>query len=88
MQSIRREFIKYRNLSLNTILILGNPYCGKTELSTIISRIFHIPLIDIKIISDFGKNLAGININNNINNINDINENINNTSRKNRKKKI
>ena len=83
-QSIRREFIKYRNLSPNTILILGNPYCGKTELSTIISKIFHIPLIDIKIISDFGKNLAGININNNnINNINDINENINNTSRKN-----
>jgi len=84
MQSIRREFIKYRNLSLNTILILGNPYCGKTELSTIISRIFHIPLIDIKIISDFGKNLAGINNNN----INDITEELNNTPRKNRKKKI
>ena len=85
MQSIRREFIKYRNLSLNTILILGNPYCGKTELRTIISRIFHIPLIDIKIISDFGKNLAGINNNNNIN---DITEELNNTPRKNRKKKI
>ena len=68
LQSIRKEFIKYRNLSINTILILGNPYSGKTELSKILSKIFHLPLIDIKMISDFGKSLAGIN--NNINNIN------------------
>ena len=69
--SIRREFIKYRNLSTNTILILGNPYSGKTELSTIISKIFHLPLLNIKMISDFGKNLAGINNNNNNNNTED-----------------
>ena len=69
-QSLRKEFIKYRNLSQNTILILGNPYVGKTELSTIISKIFHLPLINIKMISDFGKNLAGINKDNNENNMN------------------
>ena len=80
-QSIRKEFIRYRNLSTNSILILGNPYSGKTELSSIISKIFHLPLIDIKMISDFGKNLAGINDNNNINNNEDLN--INNNARKN-----
>ena len=81
-QSIRKEFIRYRNLSTNSILILGNPYCGKTELSSIISKIFHLPLIDIKMISDFGKNLAGINNdNNNINNNEDLN--INNNARRN-----
>jgi len=80
-QSIRKEFIRYRNLSTNSILILGNPYSGKTELSSIISKIFHLPLIDIKMISDFGKNLAGINGNNNINNNEDLN--INNNARKN-----
>ena len=77
-QSIRKEFIRYRNLSTNSILILGNPYCGKTELSSIISKIFHLPLINIKMISDFGKNLAGINNdNNNINNNEEININTN-----------
>ena len=82
LQSIRKEFIRYRNLSTNSILILGNPYSGKTELSSIISKIFHLPLIDIKMISDFGKNLAGINDNNNnINNNEDLN--INNNARKN-----
>ena len=70
LQSIRKEFIKYRNLAINTILILGNPYCGKTELSTILSKIFHLPLINIKMISDFGKALAGINGNINSNSIN------------------
>ena len=77
-QSIRKEFIKYRNLSTNTILILGNPYVGKTELSTIISKIFHLPLINIKMISDYGKLIAGINSNNNPDNniINNNDENI------------
>ena len=65
LQSIRKEFIKYRNLSQNTILILGNPYSGKTELSTILSKIFHLPLLNVKMISNFGKELAGI-INNKI----------------------
>ena len=74
-QSIRKEFIKYRNLSTNTILILGNPYVGKTELSTIISKIFHLPLINIKMISDYGKLIAGINSNNNPDNNNIINNN-------------
>ena len=79
LNSIRKEFIKYRNLSINTILILGNPYSGKTELSTILSKIFHLPLINIKMISDFGKTLAGIN-NNDItnNNVNEKNEEKNN----------
>ena len=76
--SLRKEFIKYRNLSPNSVLILGNPYSGKTELSKILSKIFHLPLINIKMISDLGKNLAGINndytINENINN-NDTNNN-------------
>ena len=80
LHSIRKEFIKYRNLSTNTILILGNPYCGKTELSTILSKIFHIPLINVKIISDFGKSLAGLD---NINQISAINKALNNVYRRN-----
>ena len=77
--SIRKEFIKYRNLSSNAVLILGNPYVGKTELSTIISKIFHLPLINIKMISDYGKSIAGINNNENSNNnINENNTEINN----------
>ena len=80
LHSIRKEFIKYRNLSTNTILILGNPYCGKTELSTILSKIFHIPLINVKIISDFGKSLAGLDNNNQIS---AINKALNNVYRRN-----
>ena len=75
LQSIRKEFIKYRNLAINTILILGNPYSGKTELSTILSKIFHLPLINIKMISDFGKALAGINSNINNNALNNEEKN-------------
>ena len=58
LNSIKKEFIKYRNLSQNKILVLGNPYVGKTELSKILSKIFHLPLINIKMISDYGKNLS------------------------------
>ena len=72
-QSIRKEFIRYRNLNSNKILILGNPYTGKTELSNILSKIFHLPIINSKSIADFGKKLANIgeNPNNDNNNIND-----------------
>ena len=72
-QSIRKEFIRYRNLNSNKILILGNPYTGKTELSTILSKVFHLPIINSKMIVDFGKKLA--NIGNNNENNTDINEN-------------
>ena len=57
-QSIRKEFIKYRNLNSNKVIILGNPYTGKTELSRILSKIFHLPIINSKIIFEFGKKLA------------------------------
>ena len=63
--SIRKEFIRYRSLNSNKILLLGNPYTGKTELSTIISKIFHLPIINSKMIFEFGKKLANINDNNN-----------------------
>ena len=69
-QSIRKEFIKYRKLNSNKILVLGNPYTGKTELSTILSKIFHLPIINSKNIFDFGlklakkDNLSGENIDN------------------------
>ena len=59
-QSIRKEFTKYRNLNSNKILILGNPYTGKTELSTILSKVFHLPIINAEMIVEFGKKLAGI----------------------------
>ena len=72
-QSIRKEFIRYRNLNSNKILILGNPYTGKTELSTILSKVFHLPIINSKMIVDFGKKLA--NIGNNNDNNTDMNEN-------------
>ena len=71
-QSIRKEFIRYRNLNSNKILILGNPYTGKTELSTILSKIFHLPIINSKNIADFGKKIA--NIGENANNENNENE--------------
>ena len=71
-QSIRKEFIRYRNLNSNKILILGNPYTGKTELSTILSKIFHLPVINSKNIADFGKKIAGIG---NDNQISENNEN-------------
>jgi adenylate kinase family enzyme len=64
-QSIRKEFIKYRNLNSNKILVLGNPYTGKTELSNILSKIFHLPIINSKNIFDFGIKLANINNSNN-----------------------
>ena len=59
-QSIRKEFTKYRNLNSNKILILGNPYTGKTELSSILSKVFHLPIINAEMIVEFGKKLAGI----------------------------
>ena len=70
-QSIRKEFIKYRNLNSNKILVLGSPYTGKTELSIILSKIFHLPVINSKNIFDFGIKLANIN---NSNNENDENQ--------------
>ena len=68
LQSIRKEFIKYRNLSSNKVLILGNPYTGKTELSTILSKVFHLPIINSKNIVEFGKKLANIGVGNDNNN--------------------
>jgi len=60
MQSIRKEFTKYRNLNSNKIFVLGNPYTGKTTISRVLSKIFHLPIIDSKSIVNFGKKLAGI----------------------------
>ena len=60
MNSVKNEFLQYRNLSSNKILILGNPYTGKTTIAQILSKIFHLPIIDSKSIADFGKNFAGI----------------------------
>ena len=60
MQSIRKEFTKYRNLNGNKIFVLGNPYTGKTTISRILSKIFHLPIIDSKSIVNFGKKLSGI----------------------------
>ena len=58
--SVKKEFLKYRDLSSNKILILGNPYTGKTTISQILSKIFHLPIINSKSIADFGKQFAGI----------------------------
>ena len=89
MHSLRKEFIKYRNLNTNKIFILGNPYTGKTTISKILSKIFHLPIIDTKSIVNFGKKLAGIeekkiipeeNNNNPEGNNNNMNENENNNN--------
>ena len=88
MQSIRKEFVKYRNLNSNKIFILGNPYTGKTTISNILSKVFHLPIINAKTFVDFNKKLAGIeteegkinnqnNENNNQNEKDDQNENNN-----------
>ena len=61
--AIKKEFLKYRNLLSNKILILGNPYTGKTTISQILSKIFHLPIIDIKSVVDFGKSFAGVKLN-------------------------
>ena len=58
--SVKKEFLTYRNLSSNKIFILGNPYTGKTTISQILSKIFHLPIITLKSIADFGKQFAGI----------------------------
>ena len=58
--SVKKEFLKYRDLISNKIFILGNPYTGKTTISQILSKIFHLPIISIKSIADFGKQFAGI----------------------------
>ena len=58
--SVKKEFLKYRNLFSNKIFILGNPYTGKTTISEILSKIFHLPIISVKSIADFGKKFAGI----------------------------
>ena len=55
--AVRKEFLKYRNINNNKILILGNPYTGKTTISNILSKIFHLPIISSKSIADFGKKL-------------------------------
>ena len=60
LSSLKKEFLKYRNLNSNKIIILGDPYTGKTTISQILSKIFHLPVIDSKIIADFGKKFAGI----------------------------
>ena len=89
LKSVKKEFIKYRNLNSNKIFILGNPYTGKTTIGTILSKIFHLPIIDTKSIVNFGKKLAGIEIeeennNNQENNVgennNNLNDNNNNTN--------
>ena len=61
MPALKNEFLKYRGLTPNKIFILGNPYTGKTAISQILSKIFHVPVIDTKSIADFGKSFAGIN---------------------------
>ena len=63
-QSVKKEFLKYRNLYSNKILILGNPYTGKTTISQILSKIFHLPIVDIKSVVDFGKSFANIKLDN------------------------
>ena len=60
LSSVKKEFLTYRNLKPNKILILGDPYTGKTTISQILSKIFHLPIINSKMISDFGKKFAGI----------------------------
>ena len=73
-QSIRKEFTKYRNLNSNKILVLGNPYTGKTTLSTIISKVFHLPIINSEIFVEFGKKIANVGNNTEENN-EEVNEN-------------
>ena len=58
--SVKKEFLTYRNLTSNKIFILGNPYTGKTTISQILSKIFHLPIITSKSIADFGKQFANI----------------------------
>ena len=58
LQAVRREFIKYRNLNGNKVMILGNPYTGKTTISEILSKIFHLPILNSQQIVDFGKKIA------------------------------
>ena len=62
--AVKKEFLKYRNLISNKIFVLGNPYTGKTTISQILSKIFHLPIIDIKSVVDFGKSFAGVNLSN------------------------
>ena len=85
LKSVKKEFIKYRNLNSNKIFILGNPYTGKTTIGTILSKIFHLPIIDTKSIVNFGKKLAGIEIEeeNNNNQENNVGENNNNLNENN-----
>ena len=83
MPAVKKEFLKYRNLTPNKIFILGNPYTGKTTISQILSKIFHVPVIDTKSIADFGKTFAGINAGENKENSESKEENKENTENNN-----
>ena len=41
-----------------------NPYTGKTTISQLLSKIFHLPIVDIKSVVDFGKAFANIKLDN------------------------
>lgn len=52
---IRKEFIKYRGLKRNKIFILGNPYTGKSSLSSIIAKTFKLKHLKLEDIITYGK---------------------------------
>ena len=56
-KSIRKEFLKYRNLYQNKIYVLGSPYTGKTTISKILSKIFYLPLINENDIINYSNDL-------------------------------
>ena len=56
-KSIRKEFLKYRNLYQNKIYVLGSPYTGKTTISKILSKIFYLPLINETDIINYSNDL-------------------------------
>ena len=55
MNVIRKEFYKYRGFKRNKILILGSPYSGKSSLSTILAKTFHLSQIKINDVVEYGK---------------------------------
>ena len=57
LKTIKREFIKYRNLTSNKIYIFGLPYSGKTTIAKILGKIFHLPIINVKDIANYSKYL-------------------------------
>lgn len=52
---IRREFFKYRGLKRNKVFILGNPYTGKSSLSSILSKTFKLKHLKLGDIITYGK---------------------------------